>query len=359
MEQMQCKGLSETYMGRILVTGGAGFIGSHVAEYYAKRGEEVIMLDNLSRAEILGKIVGDPLYNWNYLKRYRNVKLVKGDIRDFEQVKEAARNADAIIHVAAQVAVTTSITNPRIDFEINTLGTFNVLEAARMNDASLIFTSTNKVYGENVNKIPIVEREIRYEFADTRYKEGIPEMFPIDLTGHSPYGCSKLSADIYVQDYAHTYGLKTGVFRMSCIYGERQLGVEDQGWVSWLTIATLTGKPITIYGDGKQVRDVLYVSDLVDAFDKFLNSKLKHEVFNMGGGPENTLSLLELLDMLRKLTGKNPRLTFADWRTADQKVYVSNISKSKRLLNWKPEVNPSEGLEKLVEWISQNMGLFI
>jgi CDP-paratose 2-epimerase len=228
-----------------------------------------------------------------------------------------------------------------------------------MNDASLIFTSTNKVYGENVNKIPIVEREIRYEFADTRYKEGIPEMFPIDLTGHSPYGCSKLSADIYVQDYAHTYGLKTGVFRMSCIYGERQLGVEDQGWVSWLTIATLTGKPITIYGDGKQVRDVLYVSDLVDAFDKFLNSKLKHEVFNMGGGPENTLSLLELLDMLRKLTGKNPRLTFADWRTADQKVYVSNISKSKRLLNWKPEVNPSEGLEKLVEWISQNMGLFI
>jgi len=346
-------------MGRILVTGGAGFIGSHIAEYYAKKGEEVIVLDNLSRAEVLGKVVGDPLYNWNYLKQYGNLKLVKGDIRSFEQVRRIAKDVDVIIHVAAQVAVTTSIANPRIDFEINMLGTFNVLEVARLEDANLIFASTNKVYGENVNKIPVIEKETRYEYADPKSREGIPEIFPIDLTGHSPYGCSKLAADIYVQDYAHTHGLKTGVFRMSCIYGERQFGVEDQGWVSWLTIATLTDKPITIYGDRKQVRDVLYVSDLVDAFDKFLNSKLKHEVFNMGGGPENTLSLLELLNMLRKLTGKNPRLTFADWRTANQKVYVSNISKAKRLLNWKPEVNPSEGLEKLVEWISQNTGLFI
>jgi CDP-paratose 2-epimerase len=345
-------------MGRILVTGGAGFIGSHVAEYYAKRGEEVVVLDNLSRTEILGKVVGDPLYNWNYLKQYGNVKLVKGDIRSFEQVREAARDVDAIIHVAAQVAVTTSIANPRIDFEINALGTFNILEAARLEDASLIFTSTNKVYGENVNKIPVIERETRYEYADPKFREGIPETFPIDLTGHSPYGCSKLAADIYVQDYAHTYGLKTGVFRMSCIYGERQFGVEDQGWMSWLTIATLTGKPITIYGDGKQVRDVLYVEDLIDAFDKFLNSKLKHEVFNIGGGPKNTLSLLELLEMLKSMSGANPKVSFAEWRPADQKVYISNINKARALLNWEPKTSPEDGVKRLVNWVSNNIKLF-
>jgi len=343
---------------KILVTGGAGFVGSHVAEHYAMKGSEVIVLDNLSRVEILGKSVGDSLYNWNYLKQYGNVKLVKGDIRNFEQVKEAAKDVDAIIHAAAQVAVTTSITNPRIDFEINTLGTFNILEVARLEDSSLIFTSTNKVYGENVNKIPVIEKETRYEYADPSFREGIPETFPIDLTRHNPYGCSKLAADIYVQDYAYTYGLKTGVFRMSCIYGERQFGIEDQGWISWLTIASLTGKPITIYGDGKQVRDVLYVRDLIDAFDKFLNSSLKHEVFNIGGGPKNTLSLLELLEILKRMSGLNPKISFAEWRPADQKVYISNINKAKTLLNWEVKKSPEDGVRRLVNWISNNIGLF-
>jgi CDP-paratose 2-epimerase len=343
---------------RVLITGGAGFIGSHVAEYYAIKGEEVVVLDNLSRTEILGKVVGDPLYNWNYLKRYVNVKLVKGDIRNFEQVKEAAKDVNAIIHVAAQVAVTTSIANPRIDFEINMLGTFNVLEVARLEDANLIFASTNKVYGENVNRIPVIEKETRYEYADPNFREGIPEAFPIDLAGHSPYGCSKLAADIYVQDYAYTYSLKTGVFRMSCIYGERQFGVEDQGWVSWFAIATLTGKPIIIYGDGKQVRDVLYVEDLVNAFDKFLNSNLKHEVFNIGGGPKNTLSLLELLEMLKRMSGMDPKISFTEWRPADQKVYISNINKAKILLNWEPKTTPENGIRRLVNWISNNIRLF-
>jgi len=345
-------------MGRILVTGGAGFIGSNVAEYYAKKGEEVIALDNLSRAEILGKVVGDPLYNWNYLKQYGNLKLVKGDIRSFEQVRGIAKDVDVIIHVAAQVAVTTSIANPRIDFEINMLGTFNVLEVARLEDANLIFASTNKVYGENVNRIPVIEKETRYEFADPNFREGIPETFPIDLTGHSPYGCLKLAADIYVQDYAHTYGLKTGVFRMSCIYGERQFGVEDQGWVSWFAIATLTSKPITIYGDGKQVRDVLYVEDLVNVFDKFLNSNLKHEVFNIGGVPKNTLSLLELLEMLKRMSGMNPKISFAEWGPADQKVYISNINRAKILLNWEPKTTPEDGIKRLVNLISNNIRLF-
>jgi CDP-paratose 2-epimerase len=343
-----------------MVTGGTGFVGSHVAEYYAKKGNAVVAFDNLSRAKILGKGVGDPLYNWNYLKNnYGDIELVKGDTRNFDEVKVASKDVDAIVHTAAQVAVTTSLSDPRTDFEINTLGTFNVLEAARLNDVALVFCSTNKVYGENVNKIPVREEKKRYCFADEEYRNGIPETFSIDLCGHSPYGCSKLAADIYMQDYAHTYGLKTGVFRMSCVYGERQFGVEDQGWLSWFVIATLADKPITIYGDGKQVRDILYVGDLAEAFDRFLNSDSKHEVFNMGGGPENTLSLLQLLDMLRELTGKNPRLSFAGWRAADQKVYVSDTSKAKRLLTWKPKVNPIEGVKKLVKWFSQNTDLFV
>ncbi len=346
---------------KVLVTGGAGFVGSHVTEHFAKKkGNEVVVLDNLSRMNILGKSVGDPLYNWNYLKNnYGNVELLKGDIRNFEEVKVSSKDVNAIVHTAAQVAVTTSLSDPRTDFEINALGTFNVLEAARLNDAALVFCSTNKVYGENVNKIPVKEEKKRYSFADEEYLKGIPETLSIDLCGHSPYGCSKLAADIYMQDYAHTYGLKTGVFRMSCIYGERQFGVEDQGWVAWFAIAALTNKSITIYGDGKQVRDVLYVGDLVEAFDRFLNLDLRHEVFNMGGGPANTLSLLQLLDMLRELTEKNPILSFADWRAADQKVYVSDTSKAGRLLNWAPKVNPREGLRKLVEWVSQNPGLFV
>jgi len=344
---------------KILVTGGAGFIGSHVAEHYAKEGNEVVVFDNLSRANVLGKSVGDPLYNWNYLKENcANVTLVRGDVRNFEEVKAISKDVDVIVHAAAQVAVTTSISDPRMDFEVNALGTFNVLEAARLNDASLIFCSTNKVYGENVNKIPVKEEEKRYCFADERYKNGIPETFPVDLAGHSPYGCSKLATDLYVQDYAYTYGLKTGVFRMSCIYGERQFGVEDQGWVAWFVIATLTNKPITIYGDGKQVRDVLYVSDLVEAFDNFLSSNLKREVFNIGGGPKNALSLIELLDMLKELTGKNPSLTFKDWRPADQKVYISDIRKAKEMLKWEPKIRSIEGIKRLVNWVSSNLSMF-
>jgi CDP-paratose 2-epimerase len=344
---------------RILVTGGAGFIGSHVAEYYARKAERVIVFDNLSRATILGKFIGDPLYNFYYLKNnYANIELVKGDVCNFDEIKKMSSGVDVIVHAAAQVAMTTSLSNPRIDFKINVLGTINVLEAARLNDATVIFCSTNKVYGENVNKVPVYERKNRYCFTDARYKKGIPESFPIDLCGHSPYGCSKLAGDLYVQDYAHTYGLKTGVFRMSCIYGERQFGVEDQGWIAWFAIATLTDRVITIYGDGKQVRDVLYVSDLVDSFDFFINSSLKHGVFNIGGGLKNTLSVLELLHLLANLTGKKPRFSFTSWRPADQKVYVSDISKAKRVLKWKPKENPRTGIQKLVYWIESRKGLF-
>jgi len=345
---------------RILITGGAGFVGSHVAEYYARKDYEVVAFDNLSRAELLGYEKSNAMYNWNYLKGYK-IELIKGDIRDFEKLKDAAKNADAIIHTAAQTAVITSLRNPRTDFEINAVGTFNVLEAARLseNNPCVVYCSTNKVYGNNVNKIAVIEKEMRYEFADERYKNGIPEDFPTDLCEHTPYGCSKFAGDVYVQDYAHTYGLKTGVFRMSCIYGERQFGVEDQGWVAWFAIATLLDKPITIYGDGKQVRDVLYVKDLVRAYDLFINSNLKQAVFNIGGGPENTLSLLELLDLLEGLTGKRAKISYENWRPSDQKVYISDISKVKEKLRWNPRVDPREGVNKLVKWVRENKGLFV
>lgn len=340
---------------KILITGAGGFIGSHASEYFALKGDQVEAFDNLSRAMLLKRKTGGLIYNWNYLKeKFPKIKMTKADIRDFDDLKASCKGKDVILHTAAQVAVTTSLTDPRTDFETNAIGTFNVLEAARASDATVIFTSTNKVYGENVNRLPVIEKETRYEFSEPEFKKGISEAFPTDLTGHSPYGCSKFAADIYAQDYAHTYGLKTGVFRMSCIYGERQFGVEDQGWVAWFAIATLTGKPLTIYGDGKQVRDVLHVSDLIAVFDKFLHSNLKNDVFNIGGGPDNSLSLIELLDLLKTETKKSPNLHYADWRTADQKVYVSNISKARKALNWSPKVNPSEGVRKLIKWCSDN-----
>jgi CDP-paratose 2-epimerase len=345
-------------LGKILVTGGAGFIGSHAAEFYS-RSNDVTIFDNLSREKTLGLDSRHRAYNLNFLRqRDPKIRFCEGDVRDFQSLRDAAESAEFIIHTAAQVAVTTSLKDPRADFETNALGTFNVLEAARLNDSALVFCSTNKVYGENVNGIRINEKSQRYVFDDHGYLTGIPETFNIDHTGHSPYGSSKLAADIYVQDYAHTYGLKTGAFRMSCIYGQRQFGVEDQGWLAWFTIATLTGKKVTIYGDGKQVRDVLYVDDLVNAFDLFLKTKIKHAVFNMGGGPKNTLSLLELLDMLQNMTRRRPEISFGEWRSADQKVYISDIRKAEELLKWKPRVAPEEGVQRVVDWVSENQKLF-
>ena len=196
-----------------------------------------------------------------------------------------------------------------------------------------------------------------YKFEE-KHQNGIPEEFNIDLCEHTPYGCSKLTGDIYCQDYAHIYGISTGVFRMSCIYGTRQFGLEDQGWVAWFTIATILNKPITIYGDGKQVRDVLYVSDLVNLFDKFVNSNIKHDVFNTCGGPKYTLSLLELLELIEELTGKRTKISYSDWRPSDQKVYISDIRKAKEKLGWEPSVSPNEGVKKLVEFTQANKEIF-
>jgi CDP-paratose 2-epimerase len=344
---------------KVFVTGGAGFIGSHVAERYAREGNDVVIFDNLSRGVLLKKDIKNLDFNKKYLEQFKNVKFIKGDVRDAGQIRKAAKDADVIFHHAAQTAVTTSVTDPRPDFEVNAIGTFNVLEAARLSgkNPSIIYSSTNKVFGDNVNKIRVVETPTHYDF-EPAFRKGVPETFSIDGCEHSPYGCSKLTADLYMQDYAHLYGLKTGVFRMSCIYGTRQLGVEDQGWVAWFTIATMLGKPLTLYGNGKQVRDVLFVTDLVELYDRFLKSKLKHGIFNTGGGQKNTLSLLQLLDILEKLTGKRSKISYGDWRASDQKVFIADISAAKKALEWEPKITPAEGVKKIVEFVSSNKSLF-
>ena len=345
----------------ILITGGAGFLGSHIAEFYAKKGYNVTVVDNLSRATMTNLPARLSMYNWNYLKHnFKSIRLIRGDIRKIETLSPF-KEVDVIFHAAAQVAVTTSLVDPREDFEHNALGTFNVLEAARKakTDPGVIYISTNKVYGGNVNRIAVSETEKRYVFADSKYIKGIPEDFPIDNCEHTPYGCSKLCGDLYAQDYSHVYGLRTGIFRMSCIYGERQLGTEDQGWLAWFVIATLLGKPITIYGNGKQVRDILWVSDAISAYDAFIRNKgLRGEVFNLGGGMKHNISLIEALDVIKKITGVNPIINYSDWRPGDQKVYISDITKAEGKLQWSPIITTEEGIKKLINWTRNNIALF-
>jgi CDP-paratose 2-epimerase len=342
---------------KILITGGAGFIGCNLANYFLNKGNEVIVFDNLSRAGV-GKNL-----EWLKENHKKGLTFVKGDIRDLNSLLKVMKNVDAIFHTAAQTAVTTSIKNPREDFEINAVGTFNVLEAARKSstDTIVIYTSTNKVYGNNVNKIPLIEKETRYEFADEKYKFGIPEDFPTDANEHTPYGCSKYAADLYVRDFFAIYGLRTVTFRMSCIYGIRQFGNEDQGYLAHFVISTILGKPITIYGTGKQVRDNLFITDLLEAFDLVIKNigKVKGKVFNVGGGPKNTSSLLELIDLLEKITGKKSKIIFSEWRPFDQWVYISNINKIREALGWEPKVSVEEGVKKLVEWVIGNKNLFV
>ena len=343
---------------RILITGGAGLVGSHVAEYYARRSEEVIILDNLMRSQLFGYDKKSVEYNWRWLERYQNIKLIKGDVRNEEDVNRAiGEGVDVVIHTAGQPGVPLSIRIPKEDFSINAFGTLNVLECIRQKcpEATFIYCSTNKVYGENVDEIPLEEQRTRYVYKETK---GISEKMPVDQTGHTPYGASKYVGDLYTQEYARIYGMKTAVFRMSCIYGTRQFGFEDQGWVAWFIIAVLSGKPITIYGDGKQVRDLLYVDDLVQAYDFFVRSDIKHGVWNIGGGAKNTTSLLEFIDFLEKETGKKAKITFSDWRPSDQKVYISDLGKINKELGWKPYISPDNGYRTLISWVKENPSLF-
>ena len=345
----------------ILITGGAGMIGSHCAEHFAgNTHNKVIVYDNLMRSRIFASKKKSVEYNWHYLHQYKNIAFWKNDIRDEKTLEKCFKKhqPDVVIHAAAQPGIRFSLEHPHEDFTINCTGTVNVLDMLRRYNpkGTFIYCSTNKVYGEQVNKIPLGETKTRHTFKGTA---GVSESCSIDHTGHTPYGVSKLAGDLFVQDYAHTYGLKTGVFRMSCIYGTRQFGFEDQGWIAWFAICYLLGNKITIYGDGKQVRDVLWVDDMLDAYERFIESPLRHGVFNLGGGKDFSISLLDLLSILQEITGKKIKTSFKGWRRFDQKVYISDISKVKKTLKWKPSVTPREGVERIVTWLEHNRGLFV
>jgi len=335
-----------------LITGGAGFVGSNLAAHLLKRGCKVRILDNLSRQGAEENMA------WLESKDEQNLELLEADIRDSRAVSEAIHNVDVVFHLAAQVAVTTSVTDPRIDFEINTMGTLNVLETLRQvnPEALLLYSSTNKVYGR-MEDVSVEDTGSSYAFRD--YPEGIAETYPLDF--HSPYGCSKGAADSYVRDYARIYNLRTIVFRMSCIYGTRQFGNEDQGWLAHFVISTVLGRPISIYGDGKQVRDVLYVDDLIEAFELAIDrvDVTGGQVYNIGGGPENTVSVwAEFREMLTKRLGRDIKVQYSDWRPGDQPVYISDISKAGRDLGWVPRVSIDEGIDRLWRWVVEHRNLF-
>jgi CDP-paratose 2-epimerase len=336
-----------------LVTGGAGFIGSNYVYRLLKRGEKVSIYDNLSR--------GGAPRNLEWLKKEfgeNKFELIVGDIKDADKIKESAKNADVIMHLAGQVAVTTSVINPRDDFESNALGTFNVLEAARASGKNPIFiyASTNKVYG-GMEDVELYEEPTRWRYKDL--VKGCPETQPLDF--HSPYGCSKGTGDQYVRDYARMYDLPTVVFRQSCIYGPRQFGIEDQGWVAWFIIAAVLGKDITVYGDGKQVRDILHVNDLMNAYDLAIEKIdiAKGQVYNMGGGPDNVMSIwAEFGPKLEKFINNTIEVARGDWRPGDQKVFYADISKAEKELGWQPTINVARGVQMLFDWVKENKNLF-
>jgi CDP-paratose 2-epimerase len=314
---------------RVLITGGAGFLGVNAAAHLIEHGWHATILDNLSRKGTEKNL------RWLITKHPARITFVKEDVRNAGGLDEHVKNQDAILHLAAQVAVTTSLNDPATDFDINARGTLNLLEAARKHnrDAPFVFASTNKVYGK------------------LDHKSGpCKETQPLDF--HSPYGCSKGTADQYVRDYARCFHMNTVVLRQSCIYGAHQYGTEDQGWVAHFVHSIVKDRPLTIYGDGTQVRDLLDARDLsalyATAIDKI--GITRGEIYNVGGGPENQRNLLEVIDQIGELTGKKPELSYADWREGDQKFYVSDISKAKHDLGWEPRIPFDQGLRELISW---------
>ncbi len=336
-----------------LITGGAGFIGSNYVHRLLTRGEKVTIYDNLSR--------DGSVRNLEWLKQTfgeSSFSVIVADVRDSVRIAEAAQRSDVIVHLAGQVAVTTSVTNPRDDFEINALGTFNVLEAARLSGRQPIFlyASTNKVYG-GMDDVEVVEDATRWHYKDLTY--GAAESQPLDF--HSPYGNSKGCGDQYTRDYYRIYDLPTVVLRQSCIYGPRQFGIEDQGWLAWFIIAAVMGRPITIYGDGKQVRDVLHVDDLLNAYDAAIEKIdiSKGQVYNMGGGVENVLAVWkEFQPLLERLLGKKIEVARGDWRPGDQRVFYADYRKAEKQLGWKPKISLEEGIQRLFNWVKENKDLF-
>ncbi len=337
----------------VLISGGSGFVGTNLAHRLLMRGCKVLLLDNLSRPGVERNL------RWLQSTHGDAVRIETADLRDPSAWRHLVGEVSAVFHLAAQVAVTTSLERPRFDFDVNLTGTLNLLEALRELDEPppLVFTSTNKVYGD-LGGLELIEEATRYVPIDPLTEaSGVSERTPLDF--HSPYGVSKGSADQYVLDYARSYGLRTAVFRMSCIYGPHQFGTEDQGWVAHFLIRALENRPITLYGDGKQVRDILFVEDLVDAFLLALENvdSLSGQAFNIGGGPENTTSLLELLDLIAHLQGEKPLYKLEPWRLGDQRYYVSDTGKFRKATGWSPRTGVREGVRKLYEWLLESRGL--
>jgi len=335
--------------GHTLITGGAGFVGTNLADRILCDGGRVLVFDNLSRTGVEQNLA------WLTERHGGAVDVEIADVRDAKAVDRAMAHADRAFHLAAQVAVTTSLDEPLLDVDVNLQGTINVLEAARARSRppAVLFTSTNKVYG-SLDDVDLRQRATRYEPIDGALLDhGIGERRPLQFA--TPYGCSKGAADQYVLDYAHSYGLPTVVFRMSCIYGPHQFGNEDQGWVAHFLIRALEGRPITVFGDGKQVRDVLYVEDLVDAFlcAHAGIERLAGRPFNIGGGVENAVSLVELLDIVAAQNGRPAEVEYGAWRRGDQRYYVSDTSAFTKATGWQPRTAPDEGVGRLLDWLRE------
>jgi CDP-paratose 2-epimerase len=338
-------------MSRILITGGAGFIGSNLADRLAGAGHEVVLMDTLARPGVEQNL------KWLLLRHRSRVRNLQTDVRDGAGVRATVADVDAVFHLAAQVAVTTSLSDPREDFDINLGGTLNLLEAARERRVPVIFASTNKVYGDLA--------DVDLELVDDAWTPvdpalraaGVNERRPLDF--HTPYGCSKGAADQYVLDYARSFGVPACVMRMSCIYGPRQMGTEDQGWVAHFLIRALNGEPITLFGDGRQVRDILHVNDAVDAYLAALDriEQISGRAFNLGGGPANAVSLRQLIAHIESLTGQRADVRFEEWRAGDQRYFVADASAARAALDLPQAKDWREGVADLARWLRSESSL--
>ena len=340
---------------KVMVTGGCGFLGSHVCEFYIKKGAEVISYDNMTKYEL--KRTGFAAesardYNWNYLQKL-GVKMIKADVRNLDELQDSAQGCDYIIHTAAQPAMIISWEDPMLDMTTNVLGTFNVLETARKMKIPVATCATIHVYGNQINA-SLSETEDKY----IRDPEGINESYPTLEGTLTPLHASKASGDIYVRTFIDTYNLVAASFRLTGIYGTRQFGGEDHGWVANFAIRGVLDWPLTIFGTGKQVRDIIYASDVCEAFDAFYQTQ-KAGIYNIGGGIETAISLLQCIDILEKILGKKLEVKFEPDRHGDLRYFVCDLTKAKKSLGWKPVIMPEEGIRKLVAWIMENKSTFI
>lgn len=339
---------------KVFVTGGCGFLGSHVCEYYIHKGDEVISYDNMTKHELERTgFAADSArtYNWDFLEGL-GVEMIMADIRNLDELLDHAGGCNFIVHTAAQPAMTISWEDPELDITSNVMGTFNVLETAKTLRVPMVSCATIHIYGNRINET-LIEKETRY----TRDPESIDENHPTLQGTLTPLHASKASADIYLRTYIDTYGVEAASFRLTGIYGTRQFGGEDHGWVANFAIRSVLDRPITIFGTGKQVRDIIYATDVCDAFDAFYKTR-KSGIYNIGGGSQTAISLLECIDTIEDIRGKRPQVTFAADRHGDLRYFICDIRKAQKELGWSPRTLPKQGIERLLEWAGDNAALF-